>query len=48
MVSSREAVLDSEHFKLLSEIARHQSESARGELIRFDPLVYTEKLVSPL
>ncbi len=45
VVSSREAVIDSEHIKLLSEIACHQSQASRGELIKFDPIKYREKLV---
>ena len=45
VVSTREAVLDSENFKTLSEIACHQSENARGELIKFDPILFREKLV---
>lgn len=46
MVASREAAIDSEHIKLLSEIARGRAQSARGELVEFDPVVYCEKLVS--
>lgn len=46
VVSTREAVLDSENFKTLSEIACHQSENARGELIKFDPILFREKLIT--
>ena len=46
VVAPREAAIDSEHFKILSEIARERAQSARGELVTFDPLEYTEKLVS--
>lgn len=46
VVAPREAVIDSEHLKLLSEIAREQAQSARGELVTFDTVEYSEKLVS--
>ena len=46
VVASREAAIDAEHFKMLSEIARERAQSARGELVTFDPIEYTEKLVS--
>jgi hypothetical protein len=46
VVSSREAVLDSECFKLLSKIACYHSQSSRGELIHFNPSVYGEKLLT--
>ena len=46
VVASREAAIDSEHIKLLSEIARGRAQSSRGELVEFDSVVYCEKLVS--
>uniref|UniRef100_A0A1X7TD95 Uncharacterized protein n=1 Tax=Amphimedon queenslandica TaxID=400682 RepID=A0A1X7TD95_AMPQE len=42
----REAAIDSKHFKLLSEIARCQSQGSRGELVHFNEQVYCEKLLS--
>ena len=46
VVAPREAAIDSEHLKILSEIARERAQSMRGELVTFDPVEYTEKLVS--
>lgn len=46
VVASREAVIDSEGFRVLSAIGREQVESVQGELVRFDPVVYAEKLVT--
>lgn len=44
-MSAREAVIDSEQFKMISEIACHQSQADRGELFHFDLIKYREKLV---
>lgn len=46
VVASREAAIDSEGFRVLSAIGREQVESVQGELVRFDPVVYAEKLVT--
>lgn len=46
VVATREASIDSEGFRLLSAIGREQVESTHGELIRFDTIVYAEKLVT--
>ena len=48
VVASREAVIDSEELRLLSEIGREQVESTHGELISFHTEEYAEKLVSNL
>ena len=46
VVASREAVIDSEGFRILSAIGREQVDSVQGELIQFDTIVYAEKLVT--
>lgn len=45
VVAPREAAIDAEHIKVLSEIAREKAQSSRGELVVFEPVVYCEKLV---
>ena len=45
VVSTREAAIDAEGFKLLSSIGKEQAEASAGELV-FDPLIFAEKLVS--
>ena len=45
VVAPREAAIDAEHIKVLSEIAREKVQSSRGELVEFEPVVYCEKLV---
>jgi len=46
VVASREAVIDSEGFRILSAIGREQVDSVQGELIQFDTIVFAEKLVT--
>ena len=45
IVASREAAIDSEGFHMLSAIGRELATSRAGEAV-FDPLLFTEKLVS--
>lgn len=46
IVSSREAALDSENIRVISEIAREQVETTTAEVINFDSVAFAEKLVT--
>ncbi len=46
IVSSREAALDSETLRTISEIAREQVETTTSEVINFDSVAFAERLVT--
>ena len=47
VVATREAAIDAEGFQLISAVGKEQAECSAGELV-FDPVVFAEKLVTPL
>ncbi len=46
VVACKEAALDSECFRLISDVGRQQAEATHGSLLQFDTDTYAEKLVT--